>query len=188
MRVLAVLTAVVALAACTGKDAVDQSAGGEFRFVSATPLGRVIAENDRKPVGDVGGPLISGGGYKVADDTSKVVVFNFWASWCPPCRIETPQFDALYRSDKSEGIDFVGIDVKELSRDVATSFISDNHISYPILWDEPGKFALELGHVPSTALPFTVVLDKHHRVAAVYLGALQSADLSPVLASLVAES
>jgi thiol-disulfide isomerase/thioredoxin len=113
---------------------------------------------------------------------------NFWASWCPPCRTETPQFDALYREVHGQGIDFVGIDTKEVSRTGGETFIADNHISYPIVWDEPGKTALALGHIPSGNLPFTVLIDKRQRVAAVYLQTLSPADLRPALAALVAES
>jgi thiol-disulfide isomerase/thioredoxin len=184
---VALLTATL-LSACTGKDAVDQSAGSEYRFVSATQVGHVIALGDRKPVGAVTGTLIGGGGYSLAAARGKVVVINFWATWCGPCKTETPQLNALYQQiGAAKGIDFVGVDVKELSRDAATSFISDNKITYPILWDEPGKTALELGHVPSTALPFTVVIDKQQRVAAVYLNVLTPGDLQPVLTSLAAE-
>jgi thiol-disulfide isomerase/thioredoxin len=188
-RVLAAtLAGVLLLSGCTGKDAVDQSAGGEFRFVSATSIGKTIAEKDRKTVGNVTGDLIGGTPYALASDKGKVVVINFWATWCGPCKTETPQFDSLYRQVKDQGVNFVGVDTKELSRDAANAFISDNHISYPILWDEPGKTALQLGHVPSMSLPFTVVIDKSQRVAAVYLGAVAPADLSPVLTALVAES
>ncbi len=184
--VVAVVTAG-ALAACTGKDAVDQSAGGEFRFVTASQPGHVYAEADRKPVGAVTGTLIGGGAFSLAADKGKVVVINFWATWCGPCKTETPQLDALYRQLQPQGVDFVGVDVKEVSRDAGQSFITDNKISYPILWDEPGKTALQLGHVPSTSLPFTVVIDKQQRVAAVYLHVLTPGDLTPVLTSLVAE-
>ncbi len=184
---LAVVTAG-AMAACTGKDAVDQSSAGDFRFVTATQAGHVYAVADRKPVGPVTGDLIGGGAYSLAADKGQVVVINFWATWCGPCKTETPQFDALYRQLHPQGqVDFVGVDVKELSRDAGTSFVTDNKISYPILWDEPGKTALELGHVPSTSLPFTVIIDKQQRVAAVYLQALTPADLTPVLTSLAAE-
>ena len=82
---------------------------------------------------------------------------------------------------------FVGVDVKETSRTAGESFISNNQITYPMLWDEPGKTALELGHVPADGLPFTVLIDKQQRVAAVYLNVLTPGDLQPVLTSLIAE-
>jgi thiol-disulfide isomerase/thioredoxin len=183
----AALLAGLALTACTGKDAVDQSSAGDFRFVTATQPGHVFALADRKPVGPVTGSLINGGTFSLAADRGQVVVINFWASWCGPCKTETPQLDQLYREVHSQGIDIVGVDTKELSRDAGTSFIADNKISYPMIWDEPGRTALELGHVPADGLPFTVVIDKDQRVAAVYLQVLTPADLQPVLTSLVSE-
>jgi thiol-disulfide isomerase/thioredoxin len=175
------------LAACTGKDAVDQSAGGEYRFVTATQVGHVFPVADRKSVGPVTGTLMDGSPFTLSAARGKVVLINFWATWCGPCKTETPQLDALYRDIGSKGIDFVGVDTKELSRDAGTSFISDNKISYPIVWDEPGKTALQLGHIPAAGLPFTVLIDKQQRVAAVYLRSLTPGDLTPVLTSLAAE-
>ena len=180
--------AALVLSACTGKDAVDQSGGSLYQFSSATKLGKTIAVNDRETVGEVTGTLLSGGTFDLAADKGKVVVLNFWASWCSPCRIEMPQFDSIYRKMKSDGVTFVGIDTKDGEADAARSFVQDNQISYPIVSDEPGKTALRLGHIPTGSLPFTVVLDKQHRVAAVYIQRLQPADLQPVLTSLVAES
>lgn len=192
LRLLAVLVAALVgltlLVACTGKDAVDQSAGGEYRFVSATHLGSVIAEQNRKPAGAVDATLMSGAPFTLAADKGQVVVLNFWASWCGPCKTETPQLDSLYRQVHSQGVDVVGVDVKEVSRAEATAFITDNNISYPMIWDEPDKTALELGHVSVQGLPFTVLIDKQQRVAAVYVGPVAPADLQPVLSSLVAES
>jgi thiol-disulfide isomerase/thioredoxin len=188
LRLLAVLClGAGALAACTGKDAVDTSSAGNYRFVTATQVGQVFPEGSRKPVGAVTGTLINGGSYSLAADKGKVVVINFWASWCGPCKTETPQLDALYREVKSTGVEIVGVDTKEVSKDAGTSFITDNKISYPMLWDEPGRTALELGHVPADGLPFTVLIDKQERVAAVYLKPVTPGDLQPVLTSLTAE-
>jgi thiol-disulfide isomerase/thioredoxin len=185
---IAALLGLLVLAGCTGKDAVDQSAGGQYRFVSANKIGSLTAAADRKHVGTVTGDLMNGAPFNLAADAGQVVVINFWASWCGPCQTETPQFDSLYRQLHPQGVDFVGVDVKEVAKDHGSSFIADNNISYPILWDEPDKTALELGHVRAAGLPFTVLIDKDQRVAAVYIGAVADADLQPALTTLMAES
>ena len=184
---LAVLAGVLVLAGCTGKDAVSQGSGTLYQFTSATKLGQTIPEGSRKTAGNVTGDLLNGGTYTLKSDAGKVVVLNFWASWCSPCRIEMPGFDTLYRQDKAN-TDFVGVNTKDGSESGAKTFVADNDITYPIVHDEPGKVALQLGKIPSGGLPFTVVLDKQHRVAAVYLQELQAADLQPVLTKLSAES
>lgn len=189
------LAAVVAAAlvgtvstACTGKDAVDQTGGSQYRFVSGTRKGSLIAAADRKKAGAFSGEGLTSGTVALTDFAGKVVVVNFWATWCGPCQVETPQFDRLYRDDKGKGVQFVGVDTKETSRDAARSFVSDNNISYPMLWDEPGRTAVQIGKLPALALPFTVLIDKQQRVAAVYLTKLAPGDLQPVLDQLVAES
>jgi thiol-disulfide isomerase/thioredoxin len=192
LRLVPIALACAALAAaglvtgCSGKNAVDQTAGNQFRFVSASDPGQTWKPADRKRVGDVTGKLLNGDGFNLASSAGKVVVINFWASWCPPCQIETPQFDSVYRAYKSEGVDFVGIDFKD-QRGKAESFVKDNNISFPIVYDQQGKAALQLGHLPAQGLPFTVLIDKQQRVAAVYIGALTPKDLEPVLNKLLAE-
>ncbi|MDP9117474.1 MAG: TlpA family protein disulfide reductase [Actinomycetota bacterium] len=179
--------AVLLLAACSGTNAVDQSAGGQFRFVSGTGLGKAISAPDRKKAGGFTDDLIDGGTLTLAQDAGKVVVINFWATWCGPCTTETPQFDSVYRANRSNGVDFIGIDTKDI-RNKAQAFVKDNNISYPIVFDEQGTTAVALGKIPALSLPFTVVIDKQGRVAAVYLSRLSGADLQPVLNKLVAEA
>ena len=184
----AVVGASLLLAACVGgSNAVDQGTG-TYRFVSGTGLGKVIPIGSRKTLGTVTGSLLDGGTYSLSSDAGKVVVMNFWATWCGPCTTETPQFDSVYRQYRSKGVTFVGIDTKETNRDAPKSFVKDNNISYPIVFDEQGQTAIELGKIPSESLPFTVLIDKHDRVAAVYLRVLGPADLTPVLNQLVAET
>jgi thiol-disulfide isomerase/thioredoxin len=190
-RIVAAVTSAVAvlmLAACSGgKDAVDQQAGGEFRYIQATSKGKVIALSDRKSAGPVKGELLNGGAYQLADDKGKVVVLNFWATWCAPCVTETPQLDALYRQRHDSGVNFVGLDVKD-SRDAAKSFVEDKKITYPMVYDELAKTALQLGNIPIAGLPATVIIDKQGRVAGVYVGAVLPKDLTPALDKLSAES
>jgi thiol-disulfide isomerase/thioredoxin len=187
---LAIATATaLTLTACSGgTDAVSQSTGN-FRYVGTTTRGKLIPESQRKIAGNVTGPLLSGGQFSLDANRGKVTVLNFWASWCIPCQTESPQYDNVYKAMKASGVEFVGLDVKENNKDAPESFIKDNAITYPSVYDQGGKTALQLGKVPLVVgLPWTVVIDKAGRVAAVYSGPQQPADLQPALQSLVAES
>jgi thiol-disulfide isomerase/thioredoxin len=179
---------LVLLAGCTGKDAVDQAAGGQFHFVSGTGLGKTYPAGDRKAAGGFTGNRLDGGGkISLAQDAGKVVVINFWATWCGPCITETPQLDSVYRSNKAKAVDFIGVDTKD-NRGSAMAFVKDNDITFPIIFDEQGETALRLGKIPALGLPFTVLIDKRQRVAAVYLSKLTPNDLQPVLDKLLAEA
>jgi peroxiredoxin len=186
-RVLAIaLCGALLLAACSGKDAVVQGQSNGYNFVSANKLGATIAPADRKKAGDFTGTLLDGGNYSLSEQAGKVVVVNFWATWCGPCTAETPEFDSIYRQYQTKGVTFVGIDTKD-EPSKAKAFVRDNQISYPIVFDQQGKTAITLGRIPANALPFTVLIDEQGRVAAVYLGAVASGDLTPTLNTLLKE-
>lgn len=175
------------LAGCMGgTDAVDQSAGGDFRFVAGTGRGETIAAPDRRPAPDVRGDLLGGGQLDVESLRGKVVVLNFWASWCSPCRVESPDFAKVYAATKARGVEFVGIAVKD-NQQSAQAFVTNMKIGYPSLFDPNGKVALRFRDFPPRALPYTIVLDRAGRVAAVYLIPLLQEDIQPVVTSLAAE-
>ena len=95
----------------------------------------------------------------------------------------------MYRQNKAKGVTIVGLDVKDFNKDNANSFITDKKITYPNVYDPTASSALQLGKVPlSIGLPWTVVVDKQQRVAAVYTGQVLPKDLQPVLDTLTAES
>lgn len=185
--IAALLAGALALSACTGKDAVNQTAGGQFRFVSGTSLGKTYPVDKRKAAGDFTGTLLGGGKLTLSQYAGKVVVINFWATWCGPCTTETPQFDAVYRANKAKGVQFIGIDTKDI-QSKAQAFVTDNQITYPIVSDETTETALALGRIPALSLPFTVLVDKKGRIAAVYLMTLSAKDLQPVIDQLLAET
>lgn len=186
---VAVVAGVLAVTGCSGGSGmVDQTNGGQYRYVGATNRGALIPDAKRKVAGDVTVELLDGKSkFSLTAERGKVVVLNFWAQWCGPCAVETPQFDALYREVKSPSVQFVGLAVKDQLSKVQ-SFVQDNDISYPIAFDETAKSALQLGKLPLAGLPDTVIIDKQGRVAAIYVGPMTPGDLKPVLASLAKET
>ena len=186
----ALTVSALVLTGCSGgSNAVDQTNGGQYRYVGATKVGSLIPVAKRKAAGNAKADLLDGDGkFSLSAERGKVVVLNFWATNCAPCVIETPELDKLYRRVKGEGVNFVGIAVKDLNKDAVRAFIRDKNISYAIVYDEIGRTALQLGKFPVVGLPDTVVVDRQGRVAAVYVGAVAQGDLAPVLASLVKET
>jgi len=190
-RIAAVLAVALVLpvAACSGgKDAVDQGANNGFRYVSANKQGTVIAADKRKQAGPLAGTLLSGSGYQLSEDRGKIVVLNFFASWCGPCQNETPQFDQVYRDRKTSGVQFVGLDVKDPSKSASQAWLQNKQITFPVIYDEPGKTALQLGDLPLAGLPATVVVDRQGRVSAVYVGPVLPKDLTNALDQLAKEA
>lgn len=179
----ALLALVAILAGCTGSDAVGGNGDG-YRFVHKDETGSLIAKADRKAANQFSVKLLDGGEYKLGSDAGKVVLVNFWATWCGPCVVETPQLDLVYRDYKAKGLDIVGINTKD-TEDAAKSFVTDKKISFPIAFDERAETALRLGNLPVQAMPFSVLIDRDGKVAAVYQGGLTYKDLEAPLGKLL---
>ncbi|GLZ44782.1 alkyl hydroperoxide reductase [Actinomycetospora sp. NBRC 106375] len=116
----------------------------------------------------------------------QVVVLNVWGSWCGPCRAEADALDQVASASAPRGVQFLGIDVRD-QRDAAADFVRDRGVVYPSVFDPPGRSLLVLRGYPRNAVPSTIVLDRSHRVAAVFLTAVLASDLQPVVDRLAAE-
>jgi thiol-disulfide isomerase/thioredoxin len=191
-RVVALASAaVVALAGCsTGTDAVAQ--GGTFEFVAPggkTDIFYDPPQNRGRP-GALAGPDLMDPAKTISldDFEGKVVVINIWGQWCGPCRTEITQLQNVYDKTRRVGVEFLGIDVRDNNRDAARDFIVDRKITFPSIYDPPMRTMIAFGgKYPTTVIPSTVVLDREHRVAAVFLRELLAEDLQPVVQRLATE-
>jgi len=180
-------TASLLVAGCsTVSDAVDVNNGGEFRFVAGTPAGEVIPAGDRQQAPEFSGELLDGAAFSSTELSGDVAVINFWGSWCPPCRVETPQFQQVYGEVQEDGVQFLGINVKD-EQQLANAFLESKGITFPSLYDPRGEVALAFRDYPANAIPSTIVLDREGRVAAVYTAAVEPDDLRTVVTRVVEE-
>lgn len=185
MRYVLALLGLLLVAGCSAdKEAV--ATGSEFVFVSPGGKTDILYDGaDRKPIPDLSGDslLEAGRQIRVSDFSGKIVVLNIWGSWCPPCRVEASELQKIQDS----GTQILGIDVRDMQRSAPEDFARDRKLTYPSIYDPPGKSLLALKGYPRGTVPSTIVLDKAHRVAAVYLRDLLATDLQPLIQRLNAE-
>ncbi|GGF22547.1 TlpA family protein disulfide reductase [Williamsia phyllosphaerae] len=185
--VTALSAALVIVAGCgTGDDAVVQ--GDTFQFVS--PGGNTQITYDppasRKKVADLSGEeVVSGTRIGLTDFTGQVVVINVWGQWCAPCRAEAPDLEQVYEENKNAGVAFLGINFRDNRQD-AKDYIANQNLAYPSIFDYPGRTLVRLT-TPTSVVPTTVVLDRYHRAAAVYLRTVSAEELDPLVKRLAAE-
>jgi thiol-disulfide isomerase/thioredoxin len=183
--VLAVPLLAGALAGCAGAGAVQNGpSGGDTRYVAGNGISQVI--KDRRPAPAVEGTTLDGKPLKLADFRGKVIVVNFWASWCAPCRAEAPTLQQVFDDTKASGVQFVGVDIKD-SKDNAQAFSRTFKITYPSFSDQAGQIAVAFRDVPPNAVPSTLVIDRHGAIAARAIGPVTYGPLKDIVTRLAAE-
>ena len=188
-RLVLLLVAAFAVAGCsTGSDAV--ATGTEFNFVSPGGQTDITYDGDeRQQIPEMQGDSLmeEGEQIKLSSYEGKVVVINLWGAWCPPCRVEAPQLQKVWEAYEDKGVQVLGIDFRDYDRQQPADFMRDTGLTYPSIYDPSGRSLLPLKGYPRAAVPSTIVLDKQHRVAAIFLRDLLAEDLTPLLDELLAE-
>ncbi|HQT25440.1 MAG TPA: TlpA disulfide reductase family protein [Burkholderiales bacterium] len=122
-------------------------------------------------------PDLEGRAQALSQWQGKVMVVNFWASWCPPCRMEMPGFIDLQEKYGKEGLVFVGVAVD--SPDKVADFAHKIGVNYPILVDQSSSL-LNL-----SGLPFTAVFDRKGKLVASHAGAWPESNLDDIVSKLL---
>lgn len=125
---------------------------------------------------------INGEAVELAKLKGRVVVVNFWATWCGPCRAEIPGFLEIYKAYKSKGLEIVGIALDESGWDVVQPFVQKYKISYPVVLGD-SKVVRDYGGIQ--AIPTTFVVDRKGNVIGGQQGLLQKAQLEKVIKGLL---
>ncbi len=109
----------------------------------------------------------AGGKTRLSDYRGKVVLLNFWATWCGPCVAETPDFVDLYRNYRERGLVVLGVSVDQNPRAVLQPFIRKHKIDYPILLVNQ-RVAADYGGL--TSIPTTFLIDREGMIRNQYVG------------------
>ena len=114
----------------------------------------------------------------------RVLVVNFWATWCAPCREEIPGFVRLQEKYRDRGLQFIGIAIDQ--RDKVQAFAQEFGMNYPVLLG--GIDSVEMSRQAGNrvgALPFTVILDRHGQIVGRELGVLKESKLDTIIKSML---
>ena len=114
---------------------------------------------------------------------NKVVIVDFWATWCGPCREEIPHLNELYSELKGKGLEIVGISMDTDGTDGVKDFAREFRIQYPIVMGDE-KVAESFGGI--IGLPTTFIIDRNGRIAKKYIGLPPAADMARIVKDLVA--
>lgn len=125
---------------------------------------------------------LSGETVDLADYEGRPMLLNFWATWCPPCRMEMPHLERASRDYADAGLVVVGVNQQESTRQV-TSFVEEMGLSFPMLVDPDGRVGSSYG---ASSLPMSVFVDAEGRVTAVHRGGLTQAQIDDYLSATIA--
>lgn len=147
----------------------------QARYAPRTPAASAVAA-----LWQLRFPDLQGKDQPLSQWRGQVVVLNFWASWCAPCREEMPDFVALHTQYRSQGVEFVGIAIDNPANVI--QFLQRLQVNYPILIGEGAAHSLarQLGD-SSGALPYTIVLDRDGHIVLRHLGRLPRTTLEHTL-------
>lgn len=173
--------------------------GSSETFAFHSPGGQVeifYDEADRAPLSEFSGESLMEPGTQISlsDFEDQMVVLNAWGQWCAPCRAEVDDLQEVQEHLMGRTVDgkpsgtILGINVRDYQPEISRDFLTDNGATYPSIYDPPFRTAAALGGIPTSVIPTTVILDKQHRPAAVFLREVTASEIIEVTDRLAGEN
>ena len=137
-----------------------------------------------KPAPDFSMTLLDRGSFTLSDHAGTPLVINFWASWCPPCRNESPGFERIWRQYQDEGVLFVGVNIQDTEPE-AVSYLREFDLTFPNGRDPDGDITVDYGVI---GLPVTFFINADGLVEGRWVGAVPEDKLEAWVRALISES
>jgi thiol-disulfide isomerase/thioredoxin len=149
----------------------------------ARQAGRMTPAKERRVMPALVLTQLDGGTWRMEDHRGQVVLVNYWATWCGPCREEMPGLVRLSEELGPEGLAVVGVSIDEGSREKVQQFVEEFHVTYPV------AFPASLSPMAQgmAGVPTTILVDRDGRVAKTYVGAVEERDFRADVRVLLAE-
>ena len=158
LAVLLVIAAAAVVRAVAQRIGADSGAGGGLAVADQAAVDRGVPH---RQVSFQGRLLADDRPWSSASVRGRVLVVNFWASWCGPCRAEQPALSAVARDYRDRGVVFIGVNVQD-TRAAALAYTREFQVPYQSLFDRSAQIAARL---PAVALPTTFILDRDGVIA-----------------------
>ncbi len=126
--------------------------------------------------------LVDGKRFSLSDQKGKVILLNIWATWCAPCREETPDLQELYTKYKDEGFLVLGVSIDKQGESVVKPFMEEYGVTYPMVIDR-GTIMDKYG--PTMGVPTTYIIGKEGNLQYFAVGALTNTELEPRIKELL---
>jgi peroxiredoxin len=181
--VLAAAACAATVAIVLGVTGFSSGSSTGVTYLDGTTNALVYHTGHRPLAPEFSGTTLTGTPLRFSSYRGKVVVLNFWGSWCTACREEAPTLSVLAEQEQPEGVSFLGVDLQDTTVN-AMAFIKAHDVDYPSVADPSDTITLSFSSVvPISATPTTLVIDRTGHIAGAVFGQITYSELTSILAT-----